>query len=229
VIIPSRNPDFKGYTFTYPRCEQIIQKGYTNVAKADNDGVRKAKGEYIFRVVDDLILPTNILEKLLYAYKTLSKIYKVGAIVVPTNPQTDLVTCNYFDTNSISRFGMFKNFDFVETNTFGAGMFFRKQDYLKFKMDEILGFTFIDVDMAYRMFKEGYHHFFLPIEPVKHKKHSRRARSELHFRNYAKICKRYMRHPLFHFYGTLLLMPYYILKHRNLKLPFIFVKEFLLE
>lgn len=175
-----------------PKLKLIESPVNLGFAKANNLGVKEAAGEYLLILNPDTILQEDTLEKTLQFYKTTPGIGAMTCKLILPNGKLDLACRRSFPTPSVAvyrilglsrifpknrMFGKYNLTYLNENETYevdaivGAFMLIKKDIYEKVKgFDEDYFMYGEDLDLCFRIKKEGYGIYYYPDTSIIHYK-----------------------------------------------------------
>lgn len=165
----------------YENLTLIANKENTGFAKANNQGVRSAKGTYILLLNSDTVVLDNALTQLISYYKKHEDmVHFLGAKLLnaDNSPQA---SCGPFYTLPVIIAALFFRGDYWGLTRYspnqpkevdwvsGACILTRKDIYDKIQgFDENIFMYMDEIDLLYRAKKQGYHVYFYPEAHIIH-------------------------------------------------------------
>lgn len=157
----------------YPRVKKILNKANVGYGKANNQGILKARGEYIFLLNSDIIVQDRAIEKLLTFCKVHPRSFVGGKLLnKDLSPQA---SCGPMYTLPIVFTMLFLKGDVLHVTRYspdtektvdwvsGACLMGPKAGFLDIGLfDENIFMYMEEIDFLHRSFKRGYRTYFYP-------------------------------------------------------------------
>ncbi len=203
IVVDNNSSDnsLEFLTKNYPEVALIANKENTGFSKANNQGVAIAKGEYILILNPDTVIPEDTIEKLLYFYQKNENIGMITAKLIDGSGKFLPESKRGLPTPKVAFKKMFgvshpKKGKYYATHLdenqsgsieilVGAFMFLKKEIYT-----EVGGFDtdyFMygeDIDLSYKILKEGYQNYYYPSVQVIHYKGESTVKDASYIRNF---------------------------------------------
>jgi GT2 family glycosyltransferase len=181
----------------FPEVLLIENKENLGFSKANNIGVKKAKGEFICILNPDTVVPEDCFTNLIETFPTLHNPGAIGVQLVDgagefleeskRNIPTPKVALKKLLGNCLSYY----NYDLREndcgpTNILvGAFMFMKKELYLKIGgFDEEYFMYGEDIDLSYRIYELGFQNYYLGSNQVLHFKGESTTKDQLYLKRF---------------------------------------------
>ena len=181
----------------FPDIKCIVNDENVGFGKANNKGVKMAKGEYILILNPDTMLAENTLSEVLYFSEKQNKFGAAGVQFIDGSgcylPESkrnlpDLKVAGakllgfskYYYANHIDR----DEFAEIDVLT-GAFMFIKREVYNKIGgFDEDFFMYGEDIDLSYRITKSGYKNYYIGTNKVLHFKGESTVKDKLYLENF---------------------------------------------
>lgn len=187
----------------FPSCILIENKINTGFSKANNQGIKIAKGKYVLLLNPDTVVEEDTLEKCCHFMDTHHDAGGLGVMMVDGTgkflpeskrglPTPWVAFCKVFGLAALfpksKKFGSY-HLGYLDNNKThqievlsGAFMFLRAETLQKTGLlDEDYFMYGEDIDLSYRVIKQGYKNYYLPETRIIHYKGESTKRSSLNY------------------------------------------------
>lgn len=160
-----------------PNSVAVDNKKNLGFASCVNSAVKRSKGEFIFLLNSDVVLPDDSFQKSINVFKKDKKIFAITFSQIEADGKLVGANRGYFENGLINHTHQpVASHQQLITNFWaeGGSSIFRRDIFLKLSCFDPLynPFYWEDVDLSYRAWKSGYKIVFLPDVAVKHQHES---------------------------------------------------------
>ncbi len=156
----------------YPKIRIIQNKENVGFAKGNNQGIEKAKGDYVLLLNNDTWVEKDFLEKLIKSFEVIPNLGCVQPRIVLMKDQENLDVCGAFWTSSsfLYYYGLAKNKNLDKYNKImpvfsikGAAMMIPKKVINKIGLfDDDFWCYYEETDFCHRLWLSGYECWYYP-------------------------------------------------------------------